>query len=182
MTIEEIFSELTKKSQEILEHYKIELGKIRTGRASPTLVENFKIECYGTMMPINQLANIKVPEARLILIEPWDKSVLSAIEKVLSTSDLGLTPNSDGQVIRINLPALTEERREELGKVVKKRAEDAKANLRTLRNKIKDHIKELNLSEDDTFRDEKTMQDEIDQNNQQIDKLRDKKILEIMEI
>ncbi|MEI6222662.1 MAG: ribosome recycling factor [bacterium] len=181
-TIEEVFAELTEKAQEALDSYKREIAKVRTGRASPSLVEGLRIEYYGTLTPLIQVAAIKVPEARVLVIEPWDKSVLADIEKAITNSDLGLNPSNDGLIIRITLPPLTEERRKEMSKLVGKKAEDAKAHLRTLRNKVKDHLKALELSEDEERREEKNVQDEFDAFHKTVDDLRDKKIAEVMEV
>jgi ribosome recycling factor len=134
------------------------------------------------MSPLNQVASIKVPEARTIVIEPWDKSVLHEIEKVLANSDLGVTPTNDGQVIRINLPALTEENRDKLAKTASQKAEESKAHLRSIRTKIKDQLKELDLPEDDQKREEKQMQDEFDAFTAKIDEIKDEKVKEIMAI
>lgn len=180
--MEQIFAELGQKTEELMNHFRQQLGQVRTGRASPSLVENLRVEYYGTLTPLNQLASIKVPEARLLMIEPWDKSALSAVEKAIANSELGLAPTSDGQVIRISIPPLNEERRKELSKLANKHAEEAKASLRNIRNKTKEHIKALGLSEDETFRQEKRMQEEVDKYHKQIDEIKDKKIAEIMEI
>lgn len=182
MTIDELFVDFTKKAEEILSHYKLEIGKIRTGRASPSLVENLRVEYYGALTPLNQVASIKVPEARLLVIEPWDKNVIGSIEKAITTSELGLAPSSDGQVVRIAIPSLTEERRKEFSKLVSKYAEEAKAAIRNLRNKTKEHIEELGYSEDETFRQEKKMQDEVEKYQVKIEEIKDKKISEILAI
>src|SRR4028119_13433 len=119
-----------KKAVEALRHH---LNSIRTGRASPALVEHLHVEYYGSEMPLNQLANISAPEARMLVIQPWDKGAMKAIEKAIQNSDLGLNPNNDGQVIRLSIPQPTEQRRKELVKLVKKEVEEQKVSLRNVR-------------------------------------------------
>ncbi|GMV99331.1 MAG: ribosome-recycling factor [Candidatus Hydrogenedentota bacterium] len=129
------------KMHKSLESFQHELVGIRTGRASVGLFDTVDVEAYGDKMKINQLGTITAPEARLLVITPWDKSVMSAIEKAILASDLGLTPSNDGQVIRVNLPQLTEERRKELVKYVSKLAEEARVSIRNIRRHVVDHIK-----------------------------------------
>src|SRR4030042_2704160 len=120
-----------------------ESSTIRTGRAHSSLVEGIKVECYGTSMPIKQLASVFTPEPRLIVIQPWDNSILGDVEKSILTSELGITPNNDGKVIRISVPPLTKERRDELAKVLKKITEEGKISLRTARRVGDDEIDRL---------------------------------------
>ena len=122
---------------------KKELATLRTGRATPALVEHIKVEYAGVPTPLNQIAGISVPEARLLIIQPWDKSSLRGIEKAILMSDLGLNPSSDGNVIRISIPQLSEERRQELIKVVRKRVEERKVAVRNLRHEVVNELKDL---------------------------------------
>ena len=130
-----------------------ELSKLRTGRASPALVEGIKVDYYGSTLPLNQVATISIPEARLIIIQPWDKNALEAIEKAIHKSAIGLTPNNDGNVIRLSIPSLTTERREELVKLSQKLGEDTKVAIRNVRREanteIKKQEKDKKISEDD---------------------------------
>jgi len=133
-----------------------DLGSIRTGRASPTLVERVTVEYYGAQTPLNQLAGISVPEPRMLVIQPWDRGSIGAIEKAIQRSELGLNPNNDGQVIRINIPALTEERRKQMVKMVHGHVEDGKVAVRNVRRDGMSHVRELadkrEISEDDERR------------------------------
>ena len=148
----DVIADAEKKMQKALEHLEQDLTTIRTGRANPALVDKLHVEYYGAETPINQLASINVPEARMIVIQPWDKSSLSAIEKAIQKSDLGLTPTNDGNLIRITLPQLTEDRRRELVKVVHKRVEDGRVAIRNVRREAHDDIRDLrkeNMATDD---------------------------------
>jgi ribosome recycling factor len=136
-----------------IEVLKKDFGSIRTGRASLALLEGISVEYYGSQSPINQVATLNVPDSRTISIQPWDPKVINEIEKAILRSDLGLTPTNDGKLIRINIPPLTEERRKQLVKVVKKRTEEAKVAVRNIRRDTNEQLKKLNkdkeLSEDD---------------------------------
>lgn len=135
-----------------VEALEADLAAIRTGRASPALVEKIHVEFYGSEMPLNQMANVSVPEARVIAIQPWDRTSIPAIEKAILKSDLGLNPNSDGQIIRITLPQLTQDRRKDLVKVVGRRVEEARVAVRNVRRDVLDALKQLrkeNLATDD---------------------------------
>ncbi len=166
--------------------FKEELAKLRTGRANPALVENILVECYGSKTLLKQLASISVPEARLITINPWDKSALSAIEAAISASDLGLNPNNDGQIIRLNLPPLNEERRQELVKILNQKAEEARISVRNIREEIWREIqnkeKSGEISEDDKFKGKDKLQEVIDEYNNKIEELRERKEKEIMTV
>jgi ribosome recycling factor len=163
-----------------------DLAGIRTGRATPALVEKLSIEYYGTPTPLMQLAAISVPETRSLLIKPFDPSSLKAIERAILASDLGLTPNNDGKQIRLNLPALTEERRRELVKVVHHRLEDCRVAIRNIRrdlhNDMRDFEKEKLISEDDLKRGEEELQKATDRWIEEINKRGNKKEQEIMEV
>jgi len=136
------------KMQKTTEGLKKELSTIRTGRATPALIEHVKVDYAGVLTPLNQVASISVPEASLLVLQPWDKSIIRNIEKAIMTSDLGLNPVSDGNVIRISIPPLSEERRQELIKVVKKRIEERKVAIRNLRREAMDELKELEKNKD----------------------------------
>lgn len=169
-----------------IEHLNQEMGKIRTGRANPALVENLMVDYYGSRTPLKQIASINIPEARLIVIQPWDKDSLVAIESALRESDLGFNPNNDGQVIRINIPQLTEERRKELVKALNQRSEDAKIAIRNVREEawkeIQESEKSGKMSEDDKFLGKDYLQKIVDEYNKKIEEARDKKEKEVMTI
>lgn len=163
-----------------------ELNSIRTGRANPSLVELLPIEYYGTMTPLQELAGISVPESRSLLIRPYDPSSLKNIEKAILKSDLGLTPNSDGENIRLVLPTPTEERRKELVKVVGVKAEDARIAIRNIRREsirnLRDFEEEKMITEDDLHRGEERVQEITDDYIERIDALCERKEGEIMEV
>lgn len=147
------------KSMDSLHH---NLGAIRTGRANPAMVEDIQIEAYGSMMPLNQVASISVPEARMILIQPWDKGSMKAIEKAIMTSDLGITPNNDGTVIRLAIPMLNEQRRKDLVKQVHTQVEDAKISVRNIRRDSMQQLKSLVSNKDISEDEEKRAQDQLE--------------------
>ena len=159
---------------------------VRTGRASTSLVERIMVDYYGTQTPLNQLAGISVPEAHQIVIQPWDRSVLGAIEKAITKSEIGLMPNVDGTVVRLNIPPLTEERRRELTKIVRNAGEDAKVAVRSLRRDANDHAKRLlkdkEISEDDERRSLDDQQKLTDRHIAEIDRLTTVKEAEIMAV
>ncbi len=171
------------KAIDSLEH---DLSAIRTGRASAGLVERIVVEYYGSEMPLSQMANISVPEARVIAIQPWDRGSISAIEKGILKSDLGLTPNNDGQIVRINLPQLTQDRRKELVKVVGRRVEEARVALRNVRRDVIDHVRALkkdNKATDDDIRSaEGRMQKLTDRFVAEAEKLGHRKEAEVLEV
>ena len=139
----EIINELERKMSKSIESYETELTTVRAGRANPTILDQFTVDYYGTETPIKQVASISVPEARLLVIQPWDASLITPIEKVLLASNLGITPSNDGKVIRLPFPALTEDRRKELVKVVKGYGENSKIAIRNLRRDGLDKLKKL---------------------------------------
>jgi ribosome recycling factor len=143
-----ILWDIEEKMRKSVELLRRELASIRTGRATPALVEHIKVEYAGVPTPLNQLAGVSTPEARLLVIQPWDRSSIHSIEKAILKSDLGLTPVNDGNVIRLNIPQLTEERRQELVKVVRKRVEDKKIVIRNLRREAMDELKGLEKNKD----------------------------------
>jgi len=162
-----------------------EFSKLRTGRASPALMEGVKVEYYGSTLPINQVASISIPEPRLIVIQPWDKQALESIEKAIFKADLGLTPNNDGNIIRIPIPPLTTERREGLVKLAQKLAEECKIAVRNIRrdanNDIKKGEKEKKISEDESFKAQEAIQKMTDEFIKKVDELLKKKEKEIRE-
>ena len=163
-----------------------EFAHIRTGRASSNLVDRIKISYYGTLTPLKQIANISIPEANLIVIQPWDKKCISEIEKAIWKSDLGLAPSTDGNIIRLTVPPLNEERRKELVKLVRKEAENGKISLRNIRREANDLIKkdekEGNTSEDDCKNCQTKIQTLTDEHVENIDKLLELKEKEVMEV
>ena len=163
-----------------------ELDSVRTGRARPGLVEHLAVEYYGTETPLNQLASVSVPEARVLAIQPWDKSAISAVERAILKSDIGITPNNDGSVIRLTLPLLTEDRRKDLARSVRKRVEDARVAVRNVRRDVQDKIraqeKNKELSQDDSRKYQDQLQKITDSNIAQIDKTGEAKETELMEV
>jgi ribosome recycling factor len=172
-----------KRSAEALRH---NLASIRTGRASPALVEHMQIFVYGDTMPLNQLAQISVPDARMIVIQPYDASTIKAIEKAIQNSDLGINPTDDGRLIRLGLPPLTEERRRELTRTVRQRVEEAKVALRNLRreslDELREYEKEKLISEDDHKRGQERLQEITDRYVREVDHIGATKEAEVMEI
>ncbi|AHF09612.1 MULTISPECIES: ribosome recycling factor [Dehalobacter] len=171
------------KTEEVL---KKDLASVRAGRANPAVLDKVSVDYYGTPTPINQLANVSVPDPRMITIQPWDKSSIKDIEKAILKSDLGLTPSNDGMVIRLNIPQLTAERRAEIVKTVKKKAEDAKVAVRNIRRELIDDIKQLEkdktVSEDDSKKGQEKAQKLTDKTVKDIDEILEKKEKEIMEV
>ncbi len=181
-----LFSEYEDGLKKSLEHLISEFAKLRTGRASAALFDGIRVDYYGTPTPLNQMASINIPDARLVVIQPWDHSQIPAIEKAIKSSDLGLNPIVDGKVIRIPIPSLTEERRKELVKLAKKLSEDAKVAMRAHRHKINDALKKLQkdgeISEDDLHRDLDKVQDMLDKYIKKVEEALANKEKEIMEI
>ncbi len=174
------------KMQRAIEAMERDFAGIRTGRASTALVERITVEYYGTQTPLNQVAGISTPDAHLIVIQPWDRSVLSAIEKAITRSDIGLTPNVDGTVVRLNVPPLTEDRRHELVKQVRRRAEQARVEVRNHRREASDVLKkalrEGDLSEDEERRELESLQRVTDRQIEGIDARVERKEAEILEV
>ena len=162
------------------------LASIRAGKANPKLVDKIQVSYYGTMTPLNQIANISVPEPRAIMIQPWDASALKDIEKAILTSDLGINPNNDGKIIRLMIPVLTEERRKELLKVVKKEIENSKIAVRNIRRETNEEVKKLEkqseITKDDLKRSEEEMQNVTDKYISIIDDIYKEKEKEILEV
>ena len=183
---ESIFQKMKDEMEKTISSMDKSLGRVRTGRASISLLDGIKVDYYGTPTPINQVATLSVPESRLIVISPWDASVIGAIEKAIQKSDLGLMPANDGKIIRLTIPQLTEERRKELVKVVKKMAEEGKIKLRNTRRDSNEELKSLKknnkITEDELFAAQEEVQKITDQNIEKIDKVTAAKEKEIMEI
>jgi len=182
MDINSIIIELEEKLNKSVESVVKSFSTVRAGRANPSSLDGVLVSYYGSMMPINQVATISVPEARQLLIKPFDKSSLSAIEKAIFESNLGYTPNNDGETIRIIIPQLTEERRIELTKQVKKLAEDGKVAIRNLRRDAMDDIKKTDASEDIKKSSENDIQDLINKYNKKIDDITKEKEQELLSV
>ncbi len=184
--VDEIFEDLKERMGKSIETLKREYSRLRTGRASISLLDGIRVSYYDTPTPLNQMASLAVPEPRLIVIQPWDKTAIEDIEKAILKSELGLTPINDGKVIRISIPSLTEERRKELVKVARKMSEDNKVAIRNIRRDanemLKDLKKEKEISEDDLYRSQEEVQKATDQFISQVDELCAAKEKEILEI
>jgi ribosome recycling factor len=169
-----------------LEHLRKDLSGLRTGRASVALLDGIRVDYYGTMTPLKQIANVSTPEARLIIIQPWEPKLIKEIEKAISASGLGVTPSNDGKVIRVPLPPLTEERRKELTKICKKHGEETKVQIRGFRRDANEELKKLQkdakLTEDELRKAEQETQKLIEQYGHKIDDVIKKKEQEIMEV
>src|SRR6516225_3237046 len=182
--LKSLFSEVTKRMTTHVEHVRHELAGVRTGRASVTILDPIHVDAYGSRMPINQLASLSVPEPSLIVAQPFDPSQLGAIEKAIRASDLGLNPASDGKVIRIPIPALTDERRKELSRHVHKLAEDGRNHVRTVRREANDRLKKLlkdhKISEDDERKGLEEVQRITDSHVRLIDETQKKKDVDLL--
>ena len=177
-----IMLELTEKMDKAIEALEKRFTTVRAGRANPSSLDGIMAEYYGSMTPLKQLATISVPEARQLLIKPFDKSCLSAIEKAILTSNLGYNPGNDGETIRIVIPELTEERRRELAKQVKAMAEDAKVTVRNLRREGIEDVEKLELPEDQEKGMEKDIQDMVNEYNKKIEALTKEKEQELLTV
>ncbi|MCA1927037.1 MAG: ribosome recycling factor [Calditerrivibrio sp.] len=181
----DVFNKTKEKMEKTLEHFKLELKGVRTGRASVSLFDNVKVDYYGTPTQLSQIASLNA-EARMVTIQPWEVNMIKAIEKAIMESSLGLNPSNDGRVIRVPIPALTEERRRELVKVVKKMSEEAKVAIRNERRdaieKLKKMEKEKQISEDDNKKGSEQIQKLTDEYIKKVDEVTEKKEKEIMEI
>jgi ribosome recycling factor len=186
LTVESALAEASGKMDKAIGVLKDELGGIRTGRATPALLNRIVVDYYGTQVPIQQLASFSVPEPRTLMISPFDKNAISSMEKALMASDLGITPGNDGSVIRLSFPPLTEERRKELIKVVHHRGEEARVAVRNIRRRSKDELEKLEgeggISEDDLVRSEKELQKLTDKHIASIDEVVSHKDTELKEI
>lgn len=184
--IKDIIKTADEKMNKTLGVLKNDLATMKAGRANPTMLDRIQVECYGSMMPINQVANVSAPEPRVIVIQPWDKNSLKDIEKAILKSDLGINPTNDGQVIRLIVPELTEETRKNLVKNVKKIGEDAKVAVRSIRRDANDKIKALKkdneITEDEAKKAEDNIQKETDKFIKNIDSMIDTKEKEILSV
>jgi len=170
MALEELLSQTEARFKKAIDALRHDVGSVRTGRAAPSLVENLQVDAYGTDTPLIQLAAISAPEPRQIVIQPWDKSLIKAIEKAITASDLGLAPSNDGNLIRLNIPALNEERRRDLVKLLHKKVEEGRVEIRTLRRHSHDEMKAKEKSAGVTT-------DEVKRAEQALQKLTDRYIL-----
>jgi ribosome recycling factor len=181
---DEVLKEAQRKMDKVLDVMARDLSRVRTGRASVALLEGIKVDCYGTTMPLPQVASLAAPESRLLTVQPWDLTVLADVEKAILKSDLGLNPVNDGKLIRLPIPALTTERRKELVKMVKKMAEEAKVALRNIRREANEDLKEMKkeklLPEDDAHRGTEEVQKVTDDFIKKVDVQAAEKEKEIM--
>jgi ribosome recycling factor len=183
---QELINDAERRMQKAVEAAAHDFSTIRTGRANPVILENIKVDYYGTPTPLNQLAGVAVPEPRQLLVTPWDRTIINSVLKAIQSSDIGLTPMSDGNVIRLNVPALTEERRKELIKQLHKKAEDHKVAVRNVRRDANEHLKEQEkkheISEDQLKREQDETQKRTDKYIAEIDKLTSTKEAELREV
>jgi ribosome recycling factor len=184
--LEDIKKDATQRMAKCVQSFRNDLKKVRTGRAHPSLVEHLRVEYYGNDVPLNQVSNVSVEDARTLVVSPWEKSMVQVIEKAIMKSDLGLTPATAGQVIRIPLPPLTEERRREMTKVVRHEAENARVSVRNVRrdvmNELKEMLKEKLLSQDDEKRAHEEIQKLTDKHVAEIDQVLGEKEKELMQV
>ncbi len=184
--LQDVYKETETHMQKVIESLKHDFAGIRTGRASTGLLDGITIDYYGTQSPLNQVATLSVPESSLIVIQPWDASILKTIEKAILKSDLGITPSNDGKVIRLAIPPLTEERRKELAKLLKKRAEEKRVAIRQVRRDSNEMLKSLEkekeITEDQRHQGQDEVQKITDKYIQQVDDLTTKKESEILEM
>ena len=184
--IDDVLLDAEDRMQKTIDSLKRDLSGIRTGRASPGLIERLDVDYYGTPTPLNQISGISAPEARLLVVQPWDRGAVGAIEKAIRSSDLGLNPTNDGQLIRIAIPALNEERRKALVKVVRTKVEECRVGLRNIRRdgvaQIKDLMKEKSIGEDDEHRGEQQIQEITNRYIAEADKIGKHKEDEVLEV
>jgi ribosome recycling factor len=184
--MEALVKDTSARMERSIEAFRKELGKVRTGRASFSLLDGIKVDYYGTPTPLQQVGTLSVPESRLITVTPWDTKMIGPIERAIQGSGLGLNPSSDGKTVRIPIPPLTEERRRELAKVVRKMAEDARVAVRNVRReaieKLKDQEKKKEISEDVVKRGQERIQKETDAHVKKIDEILKSKEQEILEV
>jgi len=185
--MDELFAQTTERMDKAVESVRRELAKIRTGKATVSLLDGIRLEAYGSTVPLRQVANISVPEARLLLVQPWDRSILGDVEKAILRADLGLNPSNDGNIIRVPIPALTEERRKEMVRYVHKLAEEGRVAVRNIRRDANESLKKMktagDISEDDFHRAHDTnVQNMTDEHIGEIDKALAAKEKELMEV
>ena len=185
MTVKEVVHSTDEKLKKAIECVTRNFAEVRTGRANPSLVEGLHIDYYGTPMILAQLASISVPDAHMLLIQPWDPTVIVEVEKAILKSNLGITPSNDGKAIRLAVPSLSKERREEMVKIVHKMAEDGRISLRTIRHEGKTHLEKLEkdkaITEDDKFRGIDELQKLVDKNSARVEEILKNKEKEILE-
>ncbi|CCQ90094.1 Ribosome recycling factor [Nitrospina gracilis 3/211] len=183
--MDNLLKDSERKMKATIDHLHQEFGKVRTGRASVALVEDIKVEFYGNPTPLNQTATLSTPDSRTISIAPWDPTMLPVIEKAISASDLGLNPSNDGKVIRLNIPPLTTERRQQMTKIVRKYAEEAKIAIRNIRRDFNDKIKAMekdsSISKDEEKRGHDQIQKMTDKYVEEVDKIAESKEKDVME-
>ena len=184
--IDDLLTDATRRMDKSVDNTQNEFNSVRTGRASAALLDHVRVDYYGTPTPLNQLATINVPEPRMLTIQPFDPTSLKTIEKAIMESDLGLTPSNDGKMIRLPIPQLTEERRKELVRIVRQRAEEGRVAVRNVRRDLMHHLKELvhngDVGDDEERRAEERAQKLTDDHTHRIDELLKKKEAEIMEV
>ncbi len=185
--MDELFAETSDRMDKAVDSVRRELTKIRTGKATVSLLDGIRLEAYGSTVPLRQVANISVPEARLLIVQPWDRSILGVVEKAILKSDLGLNPSNDGNIIRVPIPALTEERRKEMVRYVHKLAEEGRVAVRNIRRDANEALKKMkttgDISEDDFHRAHDTVvQDMTNEHIDEIDKALAAKEKELMEV
>ena len=184
--VQEDLSDAKTRMHKAIESLRADLAAVRGGRANPGLVEHLRVDYYGTPTPLNQLATISTPDARLIVIQPYDRGALGAIEKAILKSDLGLTPSNDGALVRLSIPPLTEERRRDLAKHVRKRVEDARVAVRNIRRDCHEQIRRLEhsheISQDELHRSETELQKLTDEQIKEVDKVGEEKEQELLAI
>ena len=184
--IDDVLQETKERMAKSEKAFEKELSKVRTGRASQSILDNVLVDYYGSQTPLPQMATVSVPESRLITVKPWDGSVINQVEKAILAANLGLTPSNDGKLIRISIPPLTEERRKEIVKSVAKTCEDYKVAVRNIRRDSNEMIKDLqkdgDISEDDSFKAQKQVQDLTDQSIKRLDDIYAAKEKEILEV
>ncbi|AIM25104.1 ribosome recycling factor [Melissococcus plutonius] len=183
---DQLLKETTERMKKAEQNLQRELGQIRAGRANASLLDRIQVEYYGVMTPVNQLATISIPEARILMITPFDKNSIKDIERAIQASDIGISPTSDGNIIRLVIPQLTEERRKELAKEVKKEAENAKIAVRNIRRDTMDTLKKQNkngdITEDELHTSEKDVQQLTDNSIKNLDNIASEKEAEILEV
>ncbi|MDD5614148.1 MAG: ribosome recycling factor [Candidatus Omnitrophica bacterium] len=186
MELKALLSDIKVKMDKTIEALKAEFATLRTSRATPALVENIKVDYYGSSVPLKQIASITIPEPRVILVQPWDPKAISEIEKAFLKSELGVTPNNDGKMIRIILPALTEERRQDLVKLIRKISEDSKIAMRNVRRDANEGIKKLEkdskITEDEKFKAQEEIQEITDNHIKKVDGIIAAKEKEVLEV
>lgn len=184
--VKEVLKEHEKRMKVSLEHFRRDLSKLRTGRASISLFEDIKVEYYGTLTPLNQVATLGIPDPTLITVQPWDPSLLETIDKVIRSADLGLNPINDGKILKVPIPPLDEERRQEMARRIKKMLEEEKTALRNMRRESKEEIEQLEndkkITEDDKFTGLEQLQKIMDEYTKKIEEMAAAKEKEILEL